>query len=273
MRPNHTILLIAVCFLFAGCKCDKTLLRVKSMEILYPARAEYSESWSFRYDSKGRPTHIDFTTDTDGQKRSASWRCSYSSKELTAASEYSIGNWKRAGDITFQDDYSHITSYILPEQSKENSETGLVFLGQNWVGAYSEGRLVSAMFSDLTSDGTEMNKLTWGEDGLLEKYEGSDPTIFEEIKDIEYLETQNPFVGPDPAAFLMGITPYYWQGLAGPRPEALVSSFTRVTSDPWVEDISIDHISLIYETDTEGRISHILQMVNNKLDTVVNINY
>lgn len=273
MRPNHNILLVAVCFLLAGCKSDSSLLRVKSLEILYPARAEYTETCSFRYDADGRPTQIEFTTNTKDQKVSAAWKCSYSSKELAATSEYSIGTWKRAGEIIFQDDYSHITSYILPEQTKENNETGLVFLGQNWVGAYSEGRLVSAMFSDLTSDGTELNKLTWGEDGLLEKYEGSDPTVFEEIRDIEYQDTQNPFVGPDPVAFLMGITPYYWQGLAGPRPSQLVSSYTRVTSDPWVEDISIDHISLVYETDTEGRITHILQMVNNKLETVVNINY
>lgn len=273
MRLNHTLLLFAVCFLFAGCKTDKTLLRIKSMEIEYPARAEYSESWSFRYDSKGRPAHIEFTTDNAGLKRSSSWRCSYSSKELKASSEYSMGNWKRAGDITFQDDFSHITSYILPVQTKENSETGLVFLGQNWVGAYSEGRLVSAMFSDLTSDGTEINKLSWDENGLLEKYEGSDPSVFEEIKDIEYTETPNPFVGPDPVAYLLGITPYFWQGLAGPRPAELVSSFTRVISDPWVEDVSIDAVGISYETDLEGRISHILQTVNNKLETVVTITY
>ena len=272
MRINHIMLVAAACLCIAGCKSSTTYPKIKSIEVQYPSRAAYTETFSFRYDSEGRLTQVEQCAVYDGEKHMSSWKYAYNPNELKATAESKLWSRSRTGEMLFQDDYSHVVSYSLPEET-EMDEYGIVFLGQLWECTYDAGRLTRCVFSDFTSDGMDISKLTWDEDGELLKYEGSDPSVFTEIKDIEYLESDNPFAGPDPVAFAMGISPFYWQGLAGPRPSHLVGGYTHVASDPWVEDVSIDHIAITYENDLDGRISHILQTVNGILEKVVIISY
>ena len=267
------ILLFALaCLCIGGCKNATQPLKIKSMEVQYPTRTAYSETYNFRYDSEGRLTTVEKCEVADGEKFNMSWKYAYDAEELKAVSEAKGWRGSRTGEVIFQDDFNHMASYTLPEEKEEN-EYGIVFLGQTWVATYDGGRLDKAVFTDFTSDGMDVGMLTWGEDGLLLKFEGSDPGVFNEIKDIEYLETSNPFEGPDPVAMVMGMSAFYWQGFAGPRPALLIGGYTQVSSDPWVEDVSIDHVAITCETDKESRISRITQTVDGQIEKVVILSY
>ncbi|MBO4465929.1 MAG: hypothetical protein J5748_04560 [Bacteroidales bacterium] len=272
MKTNHALLIVAACLCLAGCKQSTEYPPVKSISLEYPSLSAYEESWNCNYDSEGRLKLVEKKEVADKEKHLMSWSYAYDAEELKAVSEAKGWRKSRTASVAFQDDFTHMLSYTLPEDTEED-EYGIVFLGQNWVATYDAGRLTKAVFTDFTSDGMDISMFTWGEDGLLVKYEGSDPGVFIEIKDIEYLETPNPFKGPDPVALIMGMNSFYWQGFAGPRPASLVAGYTRVTSDPWVEDVSIDHISITYETDLDGRISHIVQTANGVLENVAVITY
>ena len=273
MRTNHAILVVAACICLAGCKQSTKYSPVKSIALEYPNLSAYQESWNYNYDSEGRLTLVEKCEIAEGKKSTRSWKYAYDADELKAVSEAKGWRRSRTAEVLFQDDFNHMLSYTLPEETEED-EYGIVFLGQTWVANYTDGHLAKAVFTDLTSDGMDIGMFTWGEDGLLVKYEGSDPGVFIEIKDIEYLDTPNPFVaGPDPASQLLGMGSFYSQGLAGPHPARLISSYTKVSSDPWVEDVSIDHISITYETDLNGRISHIVQTMNGVLENVATITY
>ena len=272
MKTNHALLLVAACLCLAGCKQRTEYPPIKSITLEFPTRTAFTEVDRFRYDSEGRLEKVEKVESAQEDKYTASWSYAYDAEELKAVCEAKGRRGSRTASVLFQDDFSHMLSYTLPEETKED-EYGIVFLGQTWVATYDDGRLTKSVFTDFTSDGMDISNFTWGEDGLLVKYEGSDPGVFIEIKDIEYLDTQNPFLGPDPVALMMGMNSFYWQGFAGPRPALLVAGYTRVTSDPWVEDVSIDHISITYENDLDGRISHILLTVNGVLENVATIAY
>lgn len=267
MKTNRLILIAAVLAL-AGCTAKAPVL--KSMKVQYPARPDYTETYNFRYDSQGRLVQTEECSIYEGEKHIRSWKYTYKDG-LKAEVETKLMRRSHKGEILFQDDYNHIASISLPEET-EMDENGIVFLGQLWEHTYKDGRLARAVFADFTSDGTAVSKFTWDGDELV-KYEGSDPALFTEIKDIEYLETENPFNGPDPVAYLLEVEPFFWQGLAGPRPDKLIGAYTHVASDPWVEDISMDQVSISYETDRYGRITHILQTINGKLEKSVELSY
>ncbi|MBR6457694.1 MAG: hypothetical protein IKS71_03760 [Bacteroidales bacterium] len=271
MKTNHALLFAALCICLAGCKQTTSYPPVKSIALDYPNLSAYEESWNCNYDSEGRLSLVE-KCEVSEEKYNLSWKYTYDAAELKAVCEAKGWRGSRTAEVLFRDDFTHMLSYTLPEETTED-EYGIVFLGQTWVAAYAEGRLAKAVFTDLTSDGMDISMFTWGEDGLLVKYEGSDPGVFIEIKDIEYLDTPNPFMGPDPVALIMGMSSFYWQGFAGPRPASLVAGYTKVTSDPWCEDVSIDHVTLNYETDLDGRISHIVQMMNGVLENVATITY
>ena len=272
MKTNHALLLAAICICLAGCKQTTGYKPVKSIALDYPNLSAYTESWNYNYDSEGRLTLVEKCEVAEGEKSTRSWKYAYDANELKAVCEAKGWRGTRTAEVLFQDDFAHMLSYTLPEDTKED-EDGIVFLGQTWVATYDEGRLAKAVLTDFTSDGMDISMFTWDEEGMLVKYESSDPGVFVEIKDIEYLETPNPFAGPDPASLLLGLGSFYSQGFAGPRPASLVAGYTKVTSDPWVEDVSIDHITLTYETDLDGRISHITQMANGELENVATITY
>lgn len=272
MKTNHALLLAALCICLAGCKQTTGYPPVKSIALAYPNLSAYEESWNYTYDSEGRLKLVERKEVAEKEMYTSSWSYTYDAEALKAVCEAKGWRGSRTASVVFQDDFNHMASFTLPEETKED-EYGIVFLGQNWVANYENGLLTKAVFTDFTSDGMDISMFTWSEDGLLVKYESSDPGVFIEIKDIEYLDTPNPFAGADPVALLMGMGSFYYQGFAGPRPAFLVSGYTKVSSDPWVEDVSIDHITFIYETDLDGRISHIVQLMNGVLENVAEITY
>ncbi|MBP5571117.1 MAG: hypothetical protein J6X39_00370 [Bacteroidales bacterium] len=269
MKPVRALIIAALALLALGCQ-RAAAPPVKSMEVQYTARPDYPEKYNFRYDSDGRLTAIERTTEYDGEKVVSSWKYEYSKEALAASCKTTLWGATRTAQTTFRDDFTHMTSFVIPQDA--DNESDMVFLGQKWEASYSDGRLIKAVFTDLTSDGIDSGSLTWEKD-LLVKFEGSDPSVFVELKDFEYSDTPNPFEKVDPSAFLLGINHHYWEGLAGLRPDRLISGYTRITSDPWVEDMTIDHIGITYETDLDNRISHILQTVNGILETVIIISY
>lgn len=272
MKTNHALLIAALCLLVAGCKQSAESLIVKTMEVQYTARPSCQEKYNFRYDDEGRLAQVNRTEAYENEKYASSWKYTYDKDAYAASVKINFMGKERTASANFRGDYKSLISLITPEDVDEDSETGAVYLGNSWVGSYSFGNLVKAVFTEFTSDGIDSGELTWDE-GLLVKYEGSDPSVFIELKEFEYLDTPNPFTNVDPVAYLLGISPYYWEGLAGDRPTQLISGYTKLVSDPWVEDLTIDHVDITYETDTDGRISHILQTVNGELETVLILSY
>ncbi|MBP5488189.1 MAG: hypothetical protein J6X77_01315 [Bacteroidales bacterium] len=272
MKLIRALIPIAMSLCMVGCNNAGKSSPVKSMEVLFPTRNNYTETYNFRYDSEGRLTLVERCTVAEGSKHTTSWKYSYDSQSLKAAAEVKAWNKTRRAEVLFQDDLSHMVSFTIGEEPDADPATGIAFLGQTWEGSYTDGRLARSLFADFTSDGVDAGKLTWESDLLL-KYEGSDPSVFEEIKDIEYNDTPNPFDKVDPAIYLLGIGNFFWQGLAGPRPASLIGAYTHVASDPWVEDISMDHVVLAYETAPGGRITRIVQTVNGQTEKIVTISY
>ena len=272
MKTNHAIILAAVCICLAGCRQSSEYPPVKSLTLEYPTRDSFTEYYTYRYDSEGRLAKVEKNEVYEGENHTMSWSYAYDAEELKAVSVIKGWVMSRTASVVFQDDFSHMLSYTLPEETEED-EYGIVFLGQTWEATYTDGRLTRAVLSDFTADGMDIRTFKWDEDGLLVGYEGSDPGTFVEIKDIEYFDTPNPFVGPDPASLLLGLGSFHSQGLAGPNPPRLIASYTKVSSDPWCEDVSIDHVVLTYEINLSGRISHIIQTVNGVEENVVKLTY
>lgn len=267
MKITRILLIAAVCLGLAGCKCDSQHQRVRSMEVQFADLSNNSESYGIKYGVDGSLTGVERTAVSDGERYQSSRAFSYKDQDATVTLKAKRIRIEAAAK--FEGDSPKITSFVV--DANPNPAPNTVFYGQKWEGKYDGEALVSYSFTDITSDGTATGKLTWDEEGNLQKIESADPTTFVEIKDFEYLDEENPFEGADPVAYLLGVNDFFWQGLAGTRPRNLISSYTRVASDPWVEDVSIDQVNLSYDIAPDGRIRGITQTVDGVVQTTIKI--
>ena len=246
---------------------------VKSLRVYYPLLDDFFESYSFKYNSSGQVTEVEQYSFYDSDKRLTAWKYNYNSSKLSAVAAYYAWDMKHSGMASFTGDLSHITSMKIAADKEENPQTGILFLGQSWECTYDGGHLVKSTFYDYTSDGMDTDILIWNSDGDLVGYQGSDPSVSVEYKDIEYTDTPNPFKGLDPLAYLLDISEFYWHGLTGERPSRLIKGFTRLACDNDWETRKTDYVTFEYQSDSQGRLTQISRLFNGIEDKVIAIEY
>lgn len=246
---------------------------IKAIKINYPLLDDYFESYSFKYNGLGQVTEVEQYSFYDSDKRRSTWKYDFISGKLSAKAEFTSWGMTHSGNATFTGDLAHITKMEIDPDTEENPQTGICFLGQSWDCTYEDGHLVKCSFYDYTSDGMDVNILKWNDNGDICGYEGSDPSVTLEYKNIEYLDTLNPFKGLDPLAYLLDINEFYWHGLAGKRPSRLIKGFTRSACDNDWETKKTDYITFEYQTDSKGRISQISRLFNGEADKTLEIEY